>query len=133
MIRSNFEAAQHLLAQIGSGADPEVIAAEMAEGVVLEIPGDEGAMPWIGRSTGRRAVAQFLADQRSLLTSNMFRVDDILASDQRAVVIGALSVTLNGNGRTIETDFAIVLTIADGIVTRFQMFEDSYALSVAVR
>lgn len=133
MTRSNLEIAQQLLAQIGSGADPEAIAAGMDEGVVLEIPGDEGAMPWVGKRTGRHAVAQFLTDQRSLLTSTMFRVDDILASDQRAVIIGALSATLNVNGRTIETDFVIVLTIVDGTVSRFQMLEDSYALSVAAR
>lgn len=133
MNRSNLEIAQNLLMQIGSGALPEAIAAEMDEAVVLEIPGDEGAMPWIGRRSGRRAVADFIADQRSLLTSNMFRVDDILMSERRAVVIGALSATLKANGRTIETDFAIVLTIANGMITRFQMLEDSYAVSAAAR
>jgi uncharacterized protein len=133
MNRSNLEIAQNLLMQIGSGALPEAIAAEMDEAVVLEIPGDEGAMPWIGRRSGRRAVADFIADQRSLLTSNMFRVDDILVSERRAVVIGALSATLKANGRTIETDFAIVLTIANGMITRFQMLEDSYAVSAAAR
>jgi len=125
--------AQNLLMQIGSGALPEAIAAEMDEAVVLEIPGDGGAMPWIGRRSGRQAVADFIADQRSLLTSNMFRVDDILVSERRAVVIGALSATLKANGRTIETDFAIVLTIANGMITRFQMLEDSYAVSAAAR
>lgn len=133
MNRSNLEIAQNLLMQIGSGALPEAIAAEMDEAVVLEIPGDEGAMPWIGRRSGRQAVADFIADQRSLLTSNMFRVDDILVSERRAVVIGALSATLKANGRTIETDFAIVLTIANGMITRFQMLEDSYAVSAAAR
>ena len=133
MNRSNLDIAQNLLMQIGSGALPEAIAAEMDEAVVLEIPGDEGAMPWIGRRSGRQAVADFIADQRSLLTSNMFRVDDILMSERRAVVIGALSATLKANGRTIETDFAIVLTIANGMITRFQMLEDSYAVSAAAR
>jgi uncharacterized protein len=133
MNRSNLDIAQNLLMQIGSGALPEAIAAEMDEAVVLEIPGDEGAMPWIGRRSGRQAVADFIADQRSLLTSNMFRVDDILVSERRAVVIGALSATLKANGRTIETDFAIVLTIANGMITRFQMLEDSYAVSAAAR
>jgi uncharacterized protein len=133
MNRSNLDIAQNLLMQIGSGALPEAIEAEMDEAVVLEIPGDEGAMPWIGRRSGRQAVADFIADQRSLLTSNMFRVDDILVSERRAVVIGALSATLKANGRTIETDFAIVLTIANGMITRFQMLEDSYAVSAAAR
>jgi ketosteroid isomerase-like protein len=133
MNRSNLDIAQNLLMQIGSGALPEAIAAEMDEAVVLEIPGDGGAMPWIGRRSGRQAVADFIADQRSLLTSNMFRVDDILVSERRAVVIGALSATLKANGRTIETDFAIVLTIANGMITRFQMLEDSYAVSAAAR
>ncbi|MGW8142231.1 hypothetical protein [Sphingomonas zeae] len=66
MNRSNLDIAQNLLMQIGSGALPEAIAAEMDEAVVLEIPGDEGAMPWIGRRSGRQACqTAFKRDPRS--------------------------------------------------------------------
>ena len=63
----------------------------------------------------------------------MFRVDDILASDTRAVIVGELSATIKRNKAVLGTYFAIVLTITDGQVVRFQMLEDSYAASQAAR
>ena len=53
---TNISIAQQLLAGIGEGKDPNAIAALFSEDVVVEIPGDNGALPWIGRNTGRTAV-----------------------------------------------------------------------------
>ena len=36
-------------------------------------------------------------------------------------------------GKIIKTDFAIVLTVANGEIVRFQMLEDSFAVSKAAR
>ena len=123
--------ARNLLEQIGSGTDPDLIAQGISEDVSLEIPGDETALPWIGSQVGRRAVAQFLRDQREQLIRNWFRVDDILCNADRAVILGELSATIKRTGKTIPTHFAIVLTVAGGVVTRFQMLENSHAASRA--
>jgi hypothetical protein len=48
----NHRIAEKLLAELGRCADAE----EIAELVVFEIAGDVGALPWIGRKTGRSAV-----------------------------------------------------------------------------
>jgi ketosteroid isomerase-like protein len=58
-------------------------------------------------------------------------IDEILASDTRAVVIGRLTSRVKRTGRTINTDFAMVMTIAEGQIARFQMLEDSFAVSQA--
>jgi ketosteroid isomerase-like protein len=62
-----------------------------------------------------------------------FEVSDVLASDERAVILGSLASKLKHTGRIINTDFAIVLTVADGEIVRFQMLEDSFAVSQATR
>ena len=36
-------------------------------------------------------------------------------------------------GKIVKTDFAIVLTIANGKIVRFQMLENSFAVSQAAR
>jgi len=41
--------AQRLLADIGAGVDPDEIAALFSADVQFEVPGDIGALPWIGR------------------------------------------------------------------------------------
>ena len=62
-----------------------------------------------------------------------FDVHDILAGNERAVILGSLASKLKRTGKVIKTDFAIVLTIANGEIVRFQMLEDSFAVSQAAR
>ena len=130
---SNLAIAQQLLAKLGAGAPPAEVAALVGEDVSFEIPGDVTALPWIGAKVGRQAFADFVRGQRELLVSNAFRVDDILVSATRAVILGKLSATIKKSGKQAETYFAIILTITDGQVMRFQMLEDSYGVSLAAR
>jgi ketosteroid isomerase-like protein len=124
--QQNIAMAQKLLEGIGSGRDPAEIAALFDTDLVFEIQGDDGVLPWIGRRTGRQAVADFIRDVRTLTEPITFEVDDILASDSRAAIIGALQTR-------IATQFAIILTISSDVVTRFQMLEDSFDVSKAAR
>ena len=129
----NIRIADTLLEGIGSGRDPDEIAASFAEDLVFEIQGDDGALPWIGRKSGRRAMADFIRDQRAMTEPLEFEVEDVLASETRAVVIGSLRSRIKATGRITASQFALVLTIADGVVTRFQMLEDSYDVFRAAR
>ena len=131
MIADNLAIAQQLLAKLGSGAAPDDVATLVSEDVSFEIPGDVTAFPWIGAKIGRPAFAGFVRDQRKLLVSDTFRVDDILVSDTRAVILGELSGTVRQSGKTVATYFAIILTISNGKVGRFQMLENSFAVSQA--
>ena len=90
-------------------------------------------LPWIGRRTGRQAIADFIRDVRTLTEPITFEVDDILASDSRAAIIGALQTRIKATGKVIATQFAIILTISSDVVTRFQMLEDSFDVSKAAR
>jgi ketosteroid isomerase-like protein len=125
--------AQQLLAQIGSGAEPDDIAALFNTDVQFEVPGDVGALPWIGRRTGRGAVSDFIRGTRLLLERVRFDVKGILANDDSAVIFGELASKVNATGRIIESPFALILRIFDGKIARFQMLEDSFAVSRAAR
>ena len=61
-----------------------------------------------------------------------FNVEDILASDSRAAIIGALETRIRQRQIT-ATQFAIILTIAGDTVKRFQMLEDSFDVAKAAR
>jgi hypothetical protein len=129
----NIAIAKTLLAGIGGGRDPAEIAALFADDLIFEIQGDDGALPWIGRRTGREALADFIRDIRMLTEPIVFEVEDILASDSRAAVIGALKTRITGTGKVTAGQFAIILTITEDVVTRFQMLEDSFDVSRAAR
>ena len=129
----NSRIAQQLLAGIGQGADPDEIATLFSVDFQFEIAGDVGALPWIGRRTGRSAASDFIRDARRLIEQLRFDVQDILASDDRAVIVGELVTRINATGKIIESAFAPILTVSDGEITRFQMLEDSFAVSRAAR
>ena len=62
-----------------------------------------------------------------------FDVKGILANDDSAVIFGDLASKVNATGRIIESPFALILYVADGKIARFQMLEDSFAVSRAAR
>jgi hypothetical protein len=129
----NHAIAQQLLTRLGQGDTPESIAELFSPDLDFEIPGDIGALPWIGHHKGRIAAADFVRNTRSLTERIRFDVDEILASDDRAIILGSLATRLPSTGKLIETSFAIVLTIAASHIARFQMLEDSFAVSRAAR
>jgi ketosteroid isomerase-like protein len=131
--QQNVAIAQKLLEGIGGGKDPAEIATLFDANVLFEIQGDDGVLPWIGRKTGRQAVADFIRDVRTLTEPVTFDVEDILASDGRAAIIGALQTRIKATGKIIATQFAIILTITGDVVTRFQMLEDSFDVARAAR
>jgi ketosteroid isomerase-like protein len=125
--------AKQLLAEIGSGAEPAEIAALFTGDVQFEVPGDIGALPWIGRRTGRSAVTDFIRGTRRLLERVRFDVQGVLADKGRAVIFGDLASKVKATGKMIESPFALILYVSDGKITRFQMLEDTFAVSQAAR
>jgi ketosteroid isomerase-like protein len=129
--QQNIAIAKNLLDGIAGGQDPNTIAALFDNDLVFEIQGDDGVLPWIGRKTGRQAIADFIRDNRALTEPISFDVEDILASECRAAIVGALRTRINATDKIIATQFAIILTISEGRISRFQMLEDSFAVSQA--
>jgi ketosteroid isomerase-like protein len=125
--------AQEFLGRMGSGVEPAEIGRLFSENMEWEIAGDTGVLPWIGKKSGRSAIIDFVNDLRTMTERISFEVHDILASDNRAVILGSLATRLKRTGKIIKTDFAIVLTVAKGEIVRFQMLEDSFAVSQAAR
>ena len=121
--------AQEFLRRMGSGAEPAEIAKLFSETLEWDIVGDTGALPWIGHKSGRAAITDFVRDSRAMIERIRFEVHDILASDKRAAILGSLTSKLKRSGNVVTTDFAI----ANGEIVRFQMLEDSFAVSQMAR
>ena len=123
-----------LLAKLGCGADPEDLAALFCRKVDWAVPGDAGALPWIGRGrVGRHRIADYVRQSRALVEPGAFTVDDILVQGERAVILGERSYRVRQTGKPVETEFAIVLTVTGGRIARFRLLEDSFAVSQASR
>jgi ketosteroid isomerase-like protein len=114
-------------------SSPEEVGLLFSTDLDWEIAGDVGALPWIGRKTGRQAIVEFVRDSRDMLERLKFEVHGVLTDADQAVIIGELLSRVKATGKVIDTSFALILTIAGGKITRFQMLEDSFATSAAAR
>src|SRR5882724_11299801 len=97
--------AQEFLRRMSSGAEASGIARLCSENLDWEIAGDTGALPWIGKKSGRNAIVDFINGLRSLTEPIAFEVHDILTGDKRAVILGSLATKLKRTGAIVKTDF----------------------------
>jgi len=130
-MQDNLQIAHQLLQHLGSGAAPQEVAALFRADLEWHIPGDTAALPWIGRKSGRGAVEDFVRDSSQLMRRIRLDVHDVLASNDRAVILGELVTVITATEKIIESPFAIVLTIVAGEISSFLMLEDSYAVAAA--
>jgi hypothetical protein len=83
----NRNATLHLaqaLSRMGGGAETADVAEVFSENLEREIAGDIGALPWIGKKSGRASVTDFVNDSHAMIERISFEVHDILAGDDRA-------------------------------------------------
>lgn len=122
-----------LFDRLAEGASPRELAEHFDENVDWFIPGDTSVVPWIGQKTGRGGVAEFYQQLRDLTTPVEFTINRIVVEGSSAVVIGHLITTINSTGRRIDSDFAFDIEVSGDLITRYHMFEDTWAVSEAVR
>ena len=127
--KNTLQLTQEFLRLMGSGTKASDIAKLFSENLEWEIAGDTGVLPWIGKKSGRSALVDFVNGLRSLTEPITFDVNDTLTNDKRAVILGSLATKLKRTGKIVNTDFAIILTVGSGEFVRFQMLEDSFAVS----
>lgn len=115
-----------------ASATPEEISDLFSEDVDWNVAGDVANVFWIGRKTGRKGVSDFYQAIRDLIQSERFEVTEVVVQSDRAVALGALESRVKKTGKLIVSEFAFDLTIRDGQIVRFRMFEDSFAVAQAV-
>lgn len=131
--QDNLRLAQRFLEKLGSGASPDEIAALCTPDLDWNIPGDTGVLPWIGHKTGNAAIADFVRDAQTLIQRESLEIHDVLANDERTVIVGHLRSRITATSKLIDTSFAIILTFAGDKIARYLMLEDSFATSKAAQ
>jgi ketosteroid isomerase-like protein len=131
--QENLRLAQNFLQKLGSGATADEMAALCSSELDWNIPGDTGVLPWVGHKVGRSAISEFVRDTQTMIERESLEIQDVLASDERAVILGHLRTKITSTGKVIDGAFAIVLTFEDDKIASFLMLEDSFATSTAAR
>ncbi|SDH31354.1 nuclear transport factor 2 family protein [Nonomuraea jiangxiensis] len=123
---------EELLRRIGGG-DPDRTAELFADEIDWQLnwPAEgHPAVPWIRPRTGRRDMAEHfrLLDAHHVPELDGTTVERILVDGKDAVVTGELVRTARATGKAFTCAFALHLTIEDGLVTRFYLYEDSLSV-----
>ncbi|MER7787785.1 nuclear transport factor 2 family protein [Streptomyces sp. NPDC097640] len=122
---------QEFLARVAAG-DLERLGALFAERVDWLIA-ENPDVPWIRpRSTRADAVAHFreLAEGVApALDGNT--VDAVVVEGTEAMVTGVLAGTVRATGKRYRSPFAMRVTVEDGLITRYRVYEDSLMFAAA--
>ncbi|MEV5572912.1 nuclear transport factor 2 family protein [Spirillospora sp. NPDC052269] len=126
-----------LFARVAEG-DPERIAAMFADACdwKLNWPDAEhgrAETPWIRhRSTPAEYAAHFAEiAAHHVPEKNDTRIDRILVDGDDAFALGVIRQTARTTGRPYESRLALHLTVQDGLITRYHVYEDSLAVAQA--
>ncbi|MFI6483785.1 nuclear transport factor 2 family protein [Nonomuraea sp. NPDC050663] len=91
------------------------------------------AVPWIRARSSRADVADHFRSLEShhVPELNGTSVTQILVDGTHAVVFGEIAQTARADGVAYTSPFALHLTVEDGLVTRYHIYEDSLTVARA--
>ncbi|GII85708.1 ketosteroid isomerase [Sphaerisporangium siamense] len=92
------------------------------------------AVPWIRPRSSRSDVADHFRSLEAchVRESNGTSVARILVDGIHAVVFGEIAQTVKASGTAYTSPFALHLTIEDGLITRYHIYEDSLTVARAL-
>ncbi|OPG01965.1 nuclear transport factor 2 family protein [Microbispora sp. GKU 823] len=136
MSNATREIVEELLRRLAEG-DHDRTAELFAEPVdwLLSWPAEgHPAVPWIRSRSSRADVADHF---RSLEAHHVPELNDtsvtrILVDGPDAVVLGEIAQTVRNGGASYTSPFALHLTVEDGLVTRYHIYEDSLTVARAL-
>ena len=112
--------------------DLETLVALFAPDVDWEIAGNEKLAPWLGRRSSRAEVREFYELLWASVEPVSVDVEHMLYDGDHCVITGQLSARMVATGRLFDSMFSVHVTVANGMITRYRLQEDSWALVVAL-
>ena len=91
------------------------------------------AIPWNGMHKGKKEVKAFIARLLASVDVVNFEVKDYIAQDDKVAVFGTFVYSAKSTGKLMKTEWAIKITMRDGLIYRYHFFEDTYAIAFAFR
>ncbi len=121
---------EEFLGRLGAG-DPAGAIELLAEPVDWFTPGDTTLIPWMGQRSTKAQVETFFSLGGANMTPESFAVHKIVVEDDVAIVLGHFKYQVNATAKSFESDFALEIRVTDGLIDRYHMHEDSYAIALA--
>ena len=92
--------------------------------------GANARVPTSGERRGKAAIAEFFRQVAEHVNFSRFEPQEFVATGDKVVALGHYTATTPVGG-SFDSDFAMVFTLRNGTVVRFQEFSDSAAINAA--
>jgi len=114
-----------------SRGDIQTLLSKLADDVVwMAVYGAGSHVPTAGERRGKAAVSEFFKQVAENITFSRFEPKEFIATGGKVVVLGHYTATTPMK-KSFDSDFAMVFTLRNGQVTRFQEFCNSAAINAA--
>ena len=126
----NTKVVQEAYAAFGRGDVPAILD-RLDDGVAWQgVYGATSNVPMAGDRRGKTAVAEFFKLVATHVNFSRFEPKEFVASGDKVVTLGHYTAKTSAN-KEFDSDFAMVFTLRDGKVTKFQEFMNTAALNAA--
>jgi ketosteroid isomerase-like protein len=126
----NTKVVQEAYAAFGRG-DIQALLSKLADDVVWTgVYGAASHVPTSGERRGKPAVADFFKQVAANINFSHFEPKEFVAAGDKVVALGRYTAT-TPRQTSFDSDFAMVFTLRNGQVTRFQEFCNSAAINAA--
>jgi len=116
-----------------SRGDTSALLAHFSDDIEwLGVYGAGPHVPTSGERRGKAAVEQFFKQVAENVNFTHFEPREFISTGDKVVALGHYAATTPVNG-SFDSDFAMVFTVRNGKVTRFQEFCNSSAIDAAYR
>ncbi len=112
-------------------SDIDTLLTFLADDIVwVGVYGTKSHVPMSGERRGKAAVAEFFKQVAENITFSLFDPKDFIATGDTVVTLGHYT-GMTPMQKKFDSDFAMVFTMQNGKVARFQEFCDSAAINEA--
>jgi uncharacterized protein len=114
-----------------SRGDIQTLLSKLADEIVwTAVYGAGSHVPTAGERRGKAAVAEFFKQVAENVNFSRFEPKEFIATGDKVVALGHYTATTPMK-KSFDSDFAMVFTLRNGQVTRFQEFCNSAAVNAA--
>ena len=122
---------QRYLGALGSRNLDELLAL-VAPAVEWDLPGNQNLAPWLGKRSDRTGVRASFELLWAAIEPISMTLQHMFFADQHCVITGELASRMRATGKVYESMFTARITVRDGLIVKYTVQEDSWALVVAL-
>ena len=97
----------------------------LSDDVEWQVAGRPEIIPWAGTHLGREQVAWFFTILAETVELQALELRDVITQGDTVVVLGHEQSRVKPTDRTCASDWAMVFTLRDGQIARFQEYHDT--------